>query len=226
MASPVLSAKNIAKSYCDATGRVGVLKGLDFEIYPGELALILGPSGSGKSTLLHILGLMDNPDEGSISIAGRNASGLSETALAKLRNETLGFVFQFDSMLPEFTVLENVVMPARLGSNNNAEPRALELLSGLGLGKLSQRLPVELSGGERQRAALARALLNRPKVILADEPTGNLDKVNGEMVFRDLRKLSAAEGVAVILVTHNEWARELADRIFHMKDGAVAEEKK
>ena len=231
-------ARGIAKSFGSGATAVRVLHSLNYSVIPGNFDLILGPSGSGKSTLLNLLGLMASPDEGEIDFLGRPTRKLDEEARARLRGEALGFVFQFDSLLPEFTMLENVTMPARVllargapqaGSKAprslaEADARGRELLERLGLAGLSARLPFEASGGERQRVALCRALINRPAVILADEPTGNLDKQNGELVFKDLKRLADAERVAVVMVTHNESAREFAHRVFHMRDGELSQE--
>ena len=183
---------------------------------------------------------MDDPDRGEIYFSGRPASRLDEEERAKLRSRRLGFVFQFDSLLPEFTILENVTMPARIAADHapsknsgekppiaaslkQAEKRALELLSGFAIEKLKNRLPTQISGGERQRVALCRALINHPTVVLADEPTGNLDKANGELVFKDLRRLAEKHDVAVIMVTHNEISGQYAHRIVQMEDGRVEE---
>ena len=229
MGEPVLEAKGLVKTYGRGKNAVGVLHGLDLRVGPGELLAILGPSGSGKSTLLNLLGLMDEPSSGDVLFSGRSTRRMSEAEKAGLRNAALGFVFQFDSLLPEFSILENVTMPARIALGRTGEPlqaaeaRALELLGGFGLKHVRDRFPAQISGGERQRAALCRSLINRPSVLLADEPTGNLDKRNGELVFEDLKALSEAHGVAVVLVTHNESAGRYASRVLHMSDGALKE---
>ena len=220
----VLSARGLRKTYGGGAGAVDVLRGLDFTVEAGEFLAVLGPSGCGKSTLLNILGLMDEPSSGSVSFGEKNASAMNEEGRAALRNERLGFVFQFDSLLPEFTLLENVTMPARIGAAGGipekAQTRGRELLAGLGLAGLTERFPSQVSGGERQRAALCRALVNSPTVLLADEPTGNLDKRNGELVFKDLKELALRHRVAVVMVTHNEAAGRFASRVLHMLDGA------
>jgi len=231
MAETVLEARGVFKTYGAGPSSVKVLRGLDLEIAAAEYLILLGPSGSGKSTLLNIVGLMDEPTSGEVFFSGKPTSKMTETQKAALRNEHLGFVFQFDSLLPEFTVLENVTMPARIKSSGNqealfeAERRGLELLSGLGLKPLRDRFPSEVSGGERQRVALCRALINKPAVLLADEPTGNLDKYSGELVFKDLKDLANHHGVAVVMVTHNESAGLYANRILHMLDGAIEGER-
>ena len=223
MADIVLEARGVVKTYGIGAAASRVLRGLDLSVRAGEFTVVLGPSGSGKSTLLNVLGLMDKPDGGEILFSGRKTSGLPETERARLRNQKIGFVFQFDSLLPEFTILENVTMPTRI-AGGDSEARALKLLEGFGLAGLCQRFPYQVSGGERQRAALCRALINRPAVLLADEPTGNLDKANGEMVFTDLKALAAGQDAAVVMVTHNESAANFATRVLHMQDGCILKE--
>jgi len=230
MGEIVLKAERVSKVYGKGSSATHVFRGLDLTVETATFLVILGPSGSGKSTLLNLLGLMDRPDEGDILFSGQATKALSEDARSRLRNEKLGFMFQFDSLLPEFTALENIVMPARIaaaqGRSTVADPRARakELLGHLGLSKLPERLPNEMSGGERQRVALCRALLNRPTVVLADEPTGNLDKENGEKVFADLKALAHGQDTAVVMVTHNEAACGYADRVLRMSDGALGPE--
>jgi ABC-type lipoprotein export system ATPase subunit len=232
MANEALEASGLKKTYGQGTAAVHVLNGLDLSLSAGEFVVILGPSGSGKSTLLNMLGLMDRPDHGEILFSGVPTSRLNEEAKARLRNERIGFVFQFDALLPEFTVLENITMPARIalaqrrdsGTLEQAEDRGMELLGGLGLKQIRDRFPYQVSGGERQRAALCRSLINRPTVLLADEPTGNLDKRNGELVFKDLKGLAESQGAAVLMVTHNESARDYAARVLHMQDGMIVQD--
>jgi ABC-type lipoprotein export system ATPase subunit len=222
MADAVLSAEGLHKTYGAGAAEVQVLRGLDFAVEAGEFLVILGPSGCGKSTLLNILGLMDAPSQGDVRFSGKATAAMTEEGRAALRNQRLGFVFQFDSLLPEFTVLENILMPAWIRDEAaGAAARARELLARLGLSRLADRFPSQVSGGERQRAALCRALINRPTVLLADEPTGNLDKHNGELVFKDLKELAQAQQVAVVMVTHNEAAAGYATRVLHMLDGAI-----
>jgi len=228
MAEIVLKAEGVSKQYGNGATATHVFRGLDLTVETASFLVVLGPSGSGKSTLLNLLGLMDRPDEGDIVFSGRATKSLSEDARSRLRNERLGFMFQFDSLLPEFTALENIVMPARIAAAQGRHPvpdpdaRAIELLGHLGLSKLPERLPNEMSGGERQRVALCRALLNRPTVLLCDEPTGNLDKENGEKVFADLKALAHEQATAVVMVTHNEAACSFADRVLRMQDGVLA----
>jgi ABC-type lipoprotein export system ATPase subunit len=222
-----VQVRGVKKSYGTGDAAVPVLRGVDLTVAKGEFTAILGPSGSGKSTLLNILGLMDRPDEGELLLGGVNAADLHDDARARLRNEMLGFVFQFDSLLPEFTILENIMMPARISRARGivteplakAQVRAESLLDSLGISKLRDRFPSQTSGGERQRAAIARALANSPAVILADEPTGNLDRANGAKVFEDMRRMAREHGVAVVLVTHDETEAKTADRVLRMDDG-------
>lgn len=229
MAEPAVRVRGLRKSYGTGAAAVPVLRGVDLTVAGGEFAAILGPSGSGKSTLLNVLGLMDRPDAGELLLGGTDAAALPDDDRARLRNEMLGFVFQFDSLLPEFTLLENVLMPSRIARARGiaSEPpakalvRAESLLDSLGIGALAGRFPSQTSGGERQRAAIARALANSPALILADEPTGNLDRANGGKVFADMRRLAREQGVAVILVTHDEAEAKTADRVLRMDDGVL-----
>ena len=203
-----------------------LVNGIDLEVGAGEFLAITGPSGSGKSSLLYLLGLLDGPTEGEIIMNGQATSGLSETEKADLRLKTCGFVFQFHFLLPEFTALENVLLPMRtLGRLSNAEMRAkaLALLASLGLSEQSHKRPNQLSGGQRQRVALARALANDPKIIVADEPTGNLDSASTEQVFGILREI-ASEGRTVIVVTHDPGLAARADRRIQIVDGKIAQE--
>jgi lipoprotein-releasing system ATP-binding protein len=215
----VVICQNIFKSY----GTLPVLKGVSIEIAKGELACIVGPSGAGKSTLLHIIGTLDKADKGNVRVNGIDISTLKQDELAEFRNRQLGFVFQFHHLLPEFTALENVCMPAFIAGKQEkaAQQRAKELLDFMGLKDRMEHKPGELSGGEQQRVSVARALMNQPAVILADEPTGNLDTERSEelhTLFFDLKKTF---GQTFIIVTHNEKLAEKADRTFVMKDGLL-----
>ena len=230
MAEPAILARGLAKSYGSGPAAVPVLRGVDLKVEQGEFVAILGPSGSGKSTLLNMLGLMDRPDAGELLMGGTRAADLDDDARSRLRNERLGFVFQFDSLLPEFTILENVLMPSRIAlarglavePREKSEARAAALLESLGIAKLRDRFPSQTSGGERQRAAIARALANSPSVILADEPTGNLDRGNGSKVFEDMRRMARERNVSVVLVTHDETEAKTADRVLRMADGLLS----
>lgn len=221
-------AKGIHKTYSQGAIATPVLSGVDLSIKKGEFVAILGPSGSGKSTLLHILGLMDEPTQGEVLLLGAPTRSLDAQARSRMRNQHVGFVFQFDSLLPEFTILENVSMPGRIAGSHlpKVEARARELLGHFGISHLENRFPQETSGGERQRASIARALINRPAVVLADEPTGSLDRRNGELVFSNLKEVAQDLDVAVVLVTHNEYASQFASRIFHLADGRLTETSK
>ena len=230
MGEVVLEARGLSKGYGEGAARTEVLRGVDLTVRAGEFLAVLGPSGSGKSTLLNLLGLMDRPTGGEVLVGGRPAAAMPEDDRAALRNKHVGFVFQFDALMPEFTVLENVLMPGRIaaaggGSMAGLEAKAAELLGVLGIGALAERFPAGLSGGERQRAALARALLNGPGTLLADEPTGNLDRPNAELVFSRLKELAGRFGVAVVMVTHNEDAVRYATRTVRLRDGHLAEER-
>ena len=200
-----------------------VLKGIDLEIAAGEVVSIVGSSGAGKTTLLQILGTLDVPSNGSLSISGQTLSGLSRSGLADFRNTNIGFVFQFHRLLPEFTALENVMMPGWIGGKNDNEisERAKQLLEELGLGHRVNHLPSELSGGEQQRVAVARALLNNPSILLADEPSGNLDSENAAKLHDLFFELRDKHGLTVIIVTHNEELAARADRVIRMADGLL-----
>ena len=215
----MLSGKNIHKRY----GKVEVLKGVDINIQKGEIVSIVGPSGSGKSTLLHILGTLDRADTGQVSMNETGIHSLNEKKLATFRNKHIGFVFQFHHLLPEFTALENVCIPGWLAGKKKkeVEERARELLAMLGLSHRMENKPNQLSGGEQQRVAVARALINKPDIVFADEPTGNLDSANAtelHQLFFDLRKQF---NQTFLIVTHNEELAQLSDRVLHMKDGKI-----
>ena len=200
-----------------------ILKGVHLAVRRGECLAIMGPSGVGKSTLLHILGGLDRPTAGEVYYNGTEISRLPEGDLAAFRNQTVGFVFQFHHLLPEFTALENVMMPALIGRQplGSAEEKARGILQRVGLAERLAHRPGELSGGEQQRVAVARALVLSPNVLLADEPTGNLDSKTGEAIFDLLRELNREQGLTVILVTHNEWYARRTDRVLQMADGQL-----
>jgi lipoprotein-releasing system ATP-binding protein len=213
----MLTASGLVKQYGDLT----VLKEVSIEVKKGEVVAIVGRSGAGKSTLLHILGTLDKANEGSYAINGQDVFALNEKALAKFRNEEIGFIFQFHHLLPEFTALENVCIPAFLGNKGKkaAEERAKELLDFLGLSDRMEHKPAQLSGGEQQRVAVARALMNEPSIIMADEPSGNLDTKNSEDLHQLFFKLRDAYQQTFIIVTHNESLANMADRKLTMLDG-------
>lgn len=215
----ILQARDIHKNY----GQLWVLKGVDVEIKQGEIASIVGPSGSGKSTLLHILGTLDHPDKGEVFINQQKINFLQDRGVAAFRNHHIGFVFQFHHLLPEFTAIENVSIPGWMAGRKRKEvsEKAVEILKTLGLGNRLENKPAALSGGEQQRVAVARALINSPKIIFADEPTGNLDSANAKelhQLFFDLRKQF---NQTFLIVTHNEELAQMSDRILHMKDGKI-----
>jgi ABC-type lipoprotein export system ATPase subunit len=217
----VARARGLVKSYGDASARVRVLDGVDLEIAPGELVAIVGRSGSGKSTLLHLLGALDRPDRGSVEVAGVRLERCDEAQLTEVRRRHVGFVFQSFHLLPELSGAENVLLAARLGRGGAAaEARARDLIDFLGLNGASRRLPGSLSGGEQQRLAIARALVNEPQLVLADEPTGNLDEDSGRAVLDLLREL-AVGARAVVLVTHDPEATARADRVLHLRSGRL-----
>ncbi len=215
----MLSCKNIRKRY----GSLDVLRGVDLEIQKGEVVSLVGSSGAGKSTLLHILGTLDDPDSGEVWLNNQRIDSLKGNALAAFRNRHIGFVFQFHHLLPEFTALENVCIPGWLGHRRKkeVEQRGRELLGLLGLQERINNKPAALSGGEQQRVAVARALINQPDVILADEPTGNLDSTNANELHRLFFHLRERFQQTFLIVTHNEQLAEQCDRIVHMKDGHI-----
>ena len=215
----MIKVNNIQKSF----GELQVLKGITINVAKGEVVSIVGASGAGKTTLLQILGTLETPSYGELVISDQTVSNLSRTALANFRNKHIGFVFQFHRLLPEFTALENVMMPAWIAGvkNAEAEKRGKELLSDLGLASRGMHLPSELSGGEQQRVAVARALMNKPDVLLADEPSGNLDSENAGMLHDLFFELRDKLGLTVIIVTHNEDLASRADRTLRMADGVI-----
>ena len=219
----VIQCQNVGKTYDDGSLKVEVLRNIDFQVASGEGIGIIGASGSGKSTLLHILGGLDKPDSGSLKIIGQDLKTLSQAKLGALRNQNLGFVYQFHHLLAEFTALENVMMPLLIGKlpRREAEARAKAMLEKVGLAQRIQHRPAELSGGERQRAAIARALVNYPKCLLADEPTGNLDHKNARLVLDLMLDLQAELGTALIVVTHDDELAQRFNRVLTVQDGSV-----
>ena len=215
----MLQAKNVKKSY----GELQILKGVDLEVAKGEIVSIVGASGAGKSTLLHIIGTLDKPDGGELLIRGTDVTKLNATNLSAFRNKNIGFIFQFHHLLPEFTALENICIPAYIGrkSKSETEQAALELLRILGLKNRAHHKPNALSGGEQQRVAVARALINQPDLILADEPSGNLDSQHARELHQLFFDLRDRFHHTFIIVTHNEELAEMADRRIMMKDGLI-----
>jgi lipoprotein-releasing system ATP-binding protein len=223
---PLIALRNVTKTFVldDGTGgELRVLKGISLDVHQGEIIAIVGASGAGKSTLLHIMGTLESPTSGEVLFEGNDVFALGEEDLAKFRNRSIGFVFQFHHLLPEFTVLENVAMPSLIQGKTLPEVKALaiDLLREVGLeGRLEQK-PPKLSGGEQQRAAVARALMNSPRIILADEPSGNLDSENARILHDLMKNLSRSRGQTFVVVTHNEALARQADRIVQIADGIV-----
>ena len=217
----ILSLRGVTRTYPTAQGGLTVLKGVDLEIMPGEVVGLIGPSGSGKSSLLHAAGLLERPTSGQVLIDGEDVGGLDERARTRLRLHRIGFVYQFHHLLPEFDALDNVALPMRIAgvSEGEARRRATETLTALGLGQRVTHQPAQLSGGEQQRVAIARALANSPRLLLADEPTGNLDPVTSQAVFEALRERAKTTGVAALIATHNMELAGHMDRVFALKDG-------
>ncbi len=215
----MITLRNITKSF----GSLQVLKGIDLQIEKGEVVSIVGPSGAGKTTLLQIMGTLDTPDTGSVLIGDTDVTQLSQKEMARFRNQHLGFVFQFHQLLPEFTALENVMIPALIANRSQKETkeRAKELLDFLGLSDRAEHKPNELSGGEKQRVAVARALMNKPSVILADEPSGSLDSKNKAELHQLFFDLRDQLGQTFVIVTHDEALAVLTDRTIHLKDGMI-----
>ena len=221
----LLSASGLTKIYQGRAEAVEVFKGLDLEVGRGEMVAVIGESGSGKSTLLHLLGGLDRPNAGSVKIDQIDITKSTELDLARFRNRQIGFIFQFHHLLPEFSAIENVMMPLLIGGElkQSAQIRALDLLKRIGLGERIEHRPGELSGGEQQRVALARAIVRSPQILLADEPTGNLDQRTGDEVRQLIRQLQIEERMSAIIVTHNERLAENCDRILRLENGRLIE---
>ena len=223
MSEAVLRVRGLERTYVTAAGSLTVLRGVDLDVMPGEIVGLIGPSGSGKSSLLHAAGLLEHPDAGTITVLGRDCTNLVEAERTRVRLATIGFVYQFHHLLPEFSALDNVALPLMIAgvARKAAEGRAATLLGELGLAQRVQHQPAQLSGGEQQRVAVARALANSPRLLLADEPTGNLDPSTSAAVFDNLYQLARKTGVAALVATHNlELARHM-DRVLALKDGRL-----
>ena len=221
----VLSVRGVTRTYASAAGPLTVLKGVDLDVMPGEVVGLIGPSGSGKSSLLHAAGLLERPTSGDILIDGRDVGDLPERARTHIRLASIGFVYQFHHLLAEFDARDNVALPLRIAGVNQAEARARAeaVLTALGLGERLTHQPAQMSGGEQQRVAVARALANRPRLLLADEPTGNLDPATSQTVFEALHRLVKDTGVAALIATHNMELAGHMDRVFALKDGHLEE---
>lgn len=222
---PILSLDGVWRTFKQGPREIAVLQGASADLWPGQAVALVGPSGAGKSTLLHIAGLLEQPTRGRVILNGRDCAELSEYERTKLRRQSIGFVYQFHQLLPEFSALENVVIPQMIlgKSRRQAETRARELLTGLGLGARVDHRPAELSGGEQQRTAICRGVANAPQLLLADEPTGNLDPHTSEFVFQELVELIRRQGVAALIATHNlELARRM-DRVLQMHEGQLVD---
>jgi putative ABC transport system ATP-binding protein len=219
----LVEARGLKKTYKMGKSEVHALRGVDLTVSPGEFVAVMGVSGSGKSTLLHLLGALDRPTEGSIKIDGVDLSALKDGQLADIRSKKIGFVFQFFNLLTRLTALRNVRLAAEIAGSSakQAEKQALDTLKLVGLGERANHRPTELSGGEQQRVAIARALINKPKIILADEPTGNLDTKTGLEILQLLRRINKENGQALVIVSHDLRVGELADRTIHLQDGQV-----
>jgi lipoprotein-releasing system ATP-binding protein len=225
MNSPVLSLRGVTRTYTTGQGGLTVLKGVDLDLFPGELVGLIGPSGSGKSSLLHAAGLLERPTSGEIRIDGEDVGALDERARTRLRLSRVGFVYQFHHLLPEFDARDNVALPMRIAGwpLAEAQARAEAALASLGLAERTRHQPAQMSGGEQQRVALARALANGPRLLLADEPTGNLDPATSQSVFETLQTLVKSTGVAALIATHNMELAGHMDRVFALKDGHLEE---
>ena len=223
MSEAVLETRDLRRSFTQGNVTIDVLRGVNLAVRPGEIVALLGPSGSGKSTLLQAIGLLEGGFEGSIRIVGQEASALDDNGRTALRRDALGFVYQFHHLLPDFDALENVVLPLVIHGTEPAEARtrASELLTRLGLGARLHHRPAKLSGGEQQRVAVARALANRPPLVLADEPTGNLDEHTADIVFAEFVDLVRSEGSAALVATHNERIAAKMDRVLRLHEGVL-----
>ena len=222
---PTLELKDLRRTFHQGEREIHVLAGASAALYPGQAVALVGPSGAGKSTLLHAAGLLETPDSGQVIVAGQDCAGLDDAGRTRVRREQMGFIYQFHQLLPEFSALENVAIPLLIQgvSRFDAEARATELLSSMGLGARLDHRPARLSGGEQQRTAICRALATRPKFLLADEPTGNLDPKTSELVFQDLLQLIESTGVAALIATHNLALAARMHRVLRLENGLLHE---
>jgi len=223
MSEPVLELVDVERSYPQAAGRLEVLRGIDLRLHAGELVALVGPSGAGKSTLLHTAGLLERAQRGEVRVGGQSCGTMSDGRRTAVRRHSIGFVYQFHHLLPEFTALENVMLPQRIAgaSRGDAMARAGELLRELGLAERVQHRPAQLSGGEQQRVAIARALANAPLILLADEPTGNLDEGTADVVFGEFVGMARARGLAALIATHNLALADRMDRVVRLANGQL-----
>ena len=221
----ILEAKGLIKSYVNGNNKLKVLDGIDIKLEEGKIVTIMGKSGSGKSTLLNILSTLDSTDEGMISINGNDINYYTDDDISYMRNSYIGFVFQFHHLLPDFTVLENILMPEWINKTNSKKGRALELLDLLGLIMIKDKYPLELSGGERQRVAVLRALINNPKILFADEPTGNLDEKNALILVDLFKQINRDYNVTILLTTHNPDVAAIGDVRYELKSGLLEKNK-
>lgn len=225
MSEPALELSDIKRSFTQAERILPVLRGCSLRVAAGEKVALIGPSGSGKSTLLHIAGLLERPDSGLVKIAGQDASSLDDKGRTALRRRSIGFVYQFHHLLPEFSARENIILPQMIEGQSYtvAEKRADELLDLVGLSNRAKHRPAQLSGGEQQRVAIARALANKPAILIADEPTGNLDPATAEMVFNVLQELVSSQALGLLMATHNFDLAKRMDRRCELRDGVIVE---
>jgi lipoprotein-releasing system ATP-binding protein len=225
MSDAVLSLVDLKRTYKTRAGDLEVLRGVNLDIMPGEIVGLIGPSGSGKSSLLHLAGLLEGPQGGEVRLLGQQTGGLGDARRTALRRDRLGFIYQFHNLLPEFSALENVVLPARIAGTavQDATVTATALLDAVGLGARLTHRPAELSGGEQQRVAIARALINKPSLIIADEPTGNLDPVTSTTIFDLFRKVVREQGAAALVATHNVQLAAMMDRVVRMENGVLVD---
>ena len=218
---PVIELRNVSKIYCSTGVPVHALKDASLKINKKDSMSIMGPSGSGKSTMLHIVGCLDRPTKGKVFINGRDVSKLDENEIAKIRRDTIGFIFQFFNLIPNFTAKKNVELPMIFSNKSQREKRAEELLKSVGLGQRINHYPSQMSGGEIQRVSIARALANEPDIILADEPTGNLDSKSGKEILNILKKLNKERGITLVIITHDKNIASYSKKIIYLKDGQI-----